>query len=56
MILKLAAEVKSLVKVPVTFLGGAGSLGDLSDLVSLLGIAGAAAEAYLFLKESTKQS
>ena len=48
--LELAAQVRSLVKIPVTFLGGAGSLGDLSDLVSLVGIVGAAAGSLFVFK------
>lgn len=52
--LELAAKVKSLVKVPVTFLGGAGSLGDLSALVSLVGIVGAAAGSLFVFKGKYK--
>ena len=52
--LELAAQVKSLVKVPVTFLGGAGSLGDLTDLVSLVGIVGAAAGSLFVFKGKYK--
>ncbi|MDC1190417.1 AglZ/HisF2 family acetamidino modification protein [Gammaproteobacteria bacterium] len=48
--LELAAKVKSLAKVPVTFLGGAGSLEDLSSLVSLAGIVGAAAGSLFVFK------
>jgi len=48
--LELAAQVKSMANVPVTFLGGAGSLGDLSDLVSLVGIVGAAAGSLFVFK------
>ena len=48
--LELAAKVKSLAKVPMTFLGGAGSLEDLSNLVSLVGIVGAAAGSLFVFK------
>lgn len=41
--LKLAKSVKDRVNVPVTMLGGAGSLNDISDLISKLGVVGAAA-------------
>lgn len=52
--LELAAKVKSLAKVPVTFLGGAGSLEDLSSLVSLVGIVGAAAGSLFVFKGKYK--
>jgi len=48
--LELAAQVKSTANVPITFLGGAGSIGDLSDLVSLVGIVGAAAGSLFVFK------
>ena len=48
--LELAAQVKSMTNIPVTFLGGAGSIGDLSDLVSLFGIVGAAAGSLFVFK------
>jgi len=52
--LELAARVKSSVKVPVTFLGGAGSLEDLSDLIALVGIVGAAAGSLFVFKGKFK--
>lgn len=48
--LELAAQVKLMANVPVTFLGGAGSIGDLSDLVSLFGIVGVAAGSLFVFK------
>ena len=52
--LELAAQVKSLAKVPITFLGGAGSLQDLSSLVSLVGIVGASAGSLFVFKGKYK--
>ena len=40
--LDLAERVKQALKVPVTFLGGAGSLGHIEDLFDRLGVVGAA--------------
>lgn len=48
--LDLAEQVKQAVKVPVTFLGGAGSLGHIGDLVSRLGVVGAAAGSLFVFK------
>lgn len=46
----MAAEVKAALRVPTTFLGGAGSLAHLSDLVSRLGVVGAAAGSLFVFK------
>jgi cyclase len=48
--LELAAQFKQALKVPVTFLGGAGSLDHLSDLVSTVGVVGAAAGSLFVFK------
>ena len=48
--LDLAAQFKQALKVPVTFLGGAGSLDHLGDLVSKLGVVGAAAGSLFVFK------
>ncbi len=48
--LDLAKQVKQAVKVPVTFLGGAGSLEHIGDLVSRLGVVGAAAGSLFVFK------
>ena len=48
--LELAAQFKQALKVPVTFLGGAGSLDHLGDLVSKLGVVGAAAGSLFVFK------
>ena len=48
--LELAAQFKHTLKVPVTFLGGAGSLEHLSELVSRLGVVGAAAGSLFVFK------
>jgi cyclase len=40
--LELATQFKQVLKVPVTFLGGAGSLEHMSELLSRLGVVGAA--------------
>ena len=48
--LDLASRVKSITKVPLTFLGGAGSLEHLEDLFNNLGIAGAAAGSLFVFK------
>lgn len=48
--LELAAQFKQTLKVPVTFLGGAGSLEHLSELVSRLGVVGAAAGSLFVFK------
>jgi cyclase len=48
--LELAAQFKQALKVPVTFLGGAGSLDHLGELVSRLGVVGAAAGSLFVFK------
>jgi cyclase len=48
--IELAAQIKTVLKVPVTFLGGAGSLDDLGELVSKLGVVGAAAGSLFVFK------
>lgn len=48
--LELATQFKQALKVPVTFLGGAGSLDHLGDLVSKLGVVGAAAGSLFVFK------
>lgn len=48
--LELAMQFKQALKVPVTFLGGAGSLDHLSELVSKLGVVGAAAGSLFVFK------
>lgn len=48
--LELASHVKRVLKVPVTFLGGAGSLADLGELIQRLGVVGAAAGSLFVFK------
>jgi cyclase len=48
--LELAAHMKQALKVPVTFLGGAGTLDHMSDLISKLGVVGAAAGSLFVFK------
>lgn len=48
--LELASQIRQTLKVPVTFLGGAGSLDDISKLVSTLGVVGAAAGSLFVFK------
>ena len=48
--LDLAEQIKQALKVPVTFLGGAGSLEHIGDLVSRLGVVGAAAGSLFVFK------
>lgn len=48
--LEYAAEFKSRLRVPVTFLGGAGSLDHLHQLISKLGVVGAAAGSLFVFK------
>ena len=48
--LQLAALFKQALKVPLTFLGGAGSLDHLGELVSKLGVVGAAAGSLFVFK------
>lgn len=48
--LDLAEQIKHALRVPVTILGGAGSLGHIGDLVSRLGVVGAAAGSLFVFK------
>jgi cyclase len=48
--LELAAQFKQELKVPITFLGGAGSLNHLVDLIANLGVVGAAAGSLFVFK------
>jgi cyclase len=48
--LDLATQFKLALKVPVTFLGGAGSLDHMSELISKLGVVGAAAGSLFVFK------
>jgi cyclase len=48
--LELAAQFKQALKVPVTFLGGAGSLDHLGELIVKLGVVGAAAGSLFVFK------
>ena len=48
--LGLAAQFKQALKVPVTFLGGAGSLDHMGELISNLGVVGAAAGSLFVFK------
>ena len=48
--LELAAQFMKTLKVPVTFMGGAGSLDHLGELISKLGIVGAAAGSLFVFK------
>jgi len=48
--LELAKQVESRSNVPVTFIGGAGSIEDLSELISLVGIVGVAAGSLFVFK------
>ena len=48
--LDLAEQIKQALKVPVTFIGGAGSLEHIGDLVSRLGVVGAAAGSLFVFK------
>ncbi|KZE32429.1 AglZ/HisF2 family acetamidino modification protein [Crenobacter luteus] len=48
--LDLAKQVRKVLKVPTTFLGGAGSLGDIEQLVNTVGVVGAAAGSLFVFK------
>jgi cyclase len=48
--LELALQVRATLNVPVTFLGGAGSLDDMAQLVSKLGVVGVAAGSLFVFK------
>lgn len=52
--LELAGRVREAVKVPMSILGGAGSLKDIGNLISQLGIIGAAAGSLFVFKGSYK--
>jgi cyclase len=48
--LELAAHIKHALKVPVTFLGGAGALDHMDELITKLGVVGAAAGSLFVFK------
>ena len=48
--IELAQEIRSVLKVPLTFLGGAGSLNDINELIQACGLVGAAAGSLFFFK------
>lgn len=48
--LELAVQMKAALSVPVTFLGGAGSLDHIEELISTLGVVGAAAGSLFVFK------
>lgn len=48
--LELAAEFMKVIRVPLTFLGGAGSLQDIGNLISNFGVVGAAAGSLFVFK------
>lgn len=48
--LELASEIKQRLNVPVTFLGGSGSLEHISDLIAKLGVVGCAAGSLFVFK------
>ena len=48
--LDLAKQIRQALKVPTTFLGGAGSLDDISQLISAVGVVGAAAGSLFVFK------
>jgi cyclase len=48
--LELATQIKQALNVPVTFLGGAGSLEHLGELIGKLGVVGAAAGSLFVFK------
>ena len=48
--MELATQFKHALKVPVTFLGGAGSLDHIGELISNLGVVGAAAGSLFVFK------
>lgn len=48
--LGLAARIRQAVKIPITILGGAGTLGDLEALISACGVVGAAAGSLFVFK------
>ena len=48
--LNLALKIKMISKIPITFLGGAGSLQDIEKLIEKFGIIGAAAGSLFVFK------
>jgi cyclase len=52
--LDIAARIRAAVDVPLTILGGAGSLADISDLVARFGLIGAAAGSLFVFKGSRR--
>ena len=48
--LELAGQFKQVLNVPITYLGGAGSLEDIKLLISNLGVVGAAAGSLFVFK------
>lgn len=48
--LELAKSIRGVVNIPLTILGGAGSLGDLQQLIKAIGVAGAAAGSLFVFK------
>ena len=48
--LEMAAQFKNALKVPVTFLGGAGMLDHLGELIRKVGVVGAAAGSLFVFK------
>ena len=48
--LNLALKIKEIAKIPITFLGGAGSLNDMEKLIEKFGIIGAAAGSLFVFK------
>ena len=48
--LEFAKQAHKALRVPTTFLGGAGSLEDISELINLLGVVGAAAGSLFVFK------
>ena len=52
--LTLAAEVRSAIQLPMTVLGGAGSLSDIGKLIEACGVVGAAAGSFFVFKGSLR--
>jgi len=48
--IELAQQIRSVLKVPITILGGAGSLNDINQLIQVCGLVGAAAGSLFFFK------
>ena len=53
--LALVDKIRESISVPLTVLGGAGSLQDIGQLIKKYGIIGAAAGVYSYLKEYTRR-